>query len=86
MNNRSLHVSIDQAEVGTLHEIGGLWRFQYAADWLKTPQRFALSPHLPLTAESLLDGASRRPMQWYFDNLPPGEGQLVLLPSSPIAG
>jgi serine/threonine-protein kinase HipA len=43
------------------------------------PPGFALSPHLPLTTEPLLDGASRRPVQWYFDNLLPEEGQRALL-------
>lgn len=79
MNGRSLRASINQAEVGTLQEVGGLWSFQYAADWLSHPQGYPLSPHLPLTAEPLLDGASLRPVQWYFDNLLPEEGQRVLL-------
>lgn len=79
MNGRSLRASINQTEVGTLKEVGGLWSFQYAGAWLDNPQRFALSPHLPLTTESLLDGASLRPVQWYFDNLLPEEGQRILL-------
>jgi serine/threonine-protein kinase HipA len=79
MNGRSLRASINQTQVGTLQEVAGLWSFQYTADWLGNPQRFALSPHLPLTAEFLLDGASQRPVQWYFDNLLPEEGQRVLL-------
>ena len=76
---RSLHASINQTVVGTLQADEGLWRFQYAADWLGNPERFALSPHLPLTPEALLDGASKRPVQWYFDNLLPEENQRVLL-------
>lgn len=79
MNGRSLRASINQTAVGTLQEVGGLWSFQYSGDWLDNPLGFALSPHLPLTAESLLDGASQRPVQWYFDNLLPEEGQRVLL-------
>ena len=75
MNAQSLRASINQTEVGTLQEVAGLWSFQYTADWLGNAQCFALSPHLPLTAESLLDGASQRPVQWYFDNLLPEEGQ-----------
>ncbi len=65
--------------MGTLQEVGGLWSFQYAAAWLDNPQGFVLSPHLPLAAEPLLDGASQRPVQWYFDNLLPEEGQRILL-------
>ncbi|WP_147694006.1 HipA domain-containing protein [Vogesella mureinivorans] len=79
MNGRSLHASINHTTVGTLQEVAGLWSFQYAPDWLGTPACFALSPHLPLQAEPLLDGASQRPVQWYFDNLLPEEGQRLLL-------
>lgn len=79
MSSRSLRAWINHTEVGTLQEVDGLWSFQYSAEWLQHPMRFALSPHLPLTAERLLDGASQRPVQWYFDNLLPEEGQRVLL-------
>ena len=79
MSGRLLLASINRVLVGTLREVGGLWSFQYAGDWLSYPRRFALSPHLPLTREALLDGASRRPVQWYFDNLLPEEGQRILL-------
>lgn len=79
MTGRALRAWINQTEVGTLQEVAGLWSFQYAADWLNSPQSFALSPHLPLTPESMLDGASKRPVQWYFDNLLPEEGQRALL-------
>lgn len=79
MNGRSLRAFINQKEVGTLQEINGLWSFQYAGAWLNDPLSFALSPHLPLATKPLLDGASRRPVQWYFDNLLPEEGQRFLL-------
>lgn len=79
MTGRSLIALINQATVGTLQEAAGLWSFQYSAHWLNNPKRFALSPHIPLTAEPMLDGASKRPVQWYFDNLLPEEGQRVLL-------
>jgi len=79
MSGRSLRASINQMEVGTLEEVAGLWGFQYATEWLANPLSFALSPHLPLTTTPLLDGTSKRPVQWYFDNLLPEEGQRVLL-------
>lgn len=79
MNSRSLRASINQIEIGTLLEVGGLWSFQYTDAWLRDPRRFALSPHLPLATAALLDGASQRPVQWYFDNLLPEEGQRTLL-------
>ena len=79
MSGRSLRASINQQEVGSLQEVAGLWSFQYTPDWLANPKGFALSPHLPLSAQPLLDGASQRPVQWYFDNLLPEEDQRVLL-------
>lgn len=79
MTERVLHASINQVEVGVLQEKAGLWSFRYSPTWLAHPQGFALSPHLPLSSETLLDGASQRPVQWYFDNLLPEEGQRVLL-------
>jgi serine/threonine-protein kinase HipA len=74
-----LRASINQTELGILQEVAGLWSFQYSTDWLSDPRSFALSPHLPLTADTLLDSATKRPVQWYFDNLLPEEGQRVLL-------
>jgi len=79
MSGRSLTAWINHTPVGTLQELGGLWSFRYSSEWLNTPQQYALSPHLPLSSEPLLDGASQRPVQWYFDNLLPEEGQRVLL-------
>lgn len=79
MSGRSLRALINQTEIGTLQEVNGLWSFQYTENWLTDSQGFALSPHLPLSPEPLLDGASMRPVQWYFDNLLPEEGQRILL-------
>lgn len=81
MIGRSLRTLINQTEVGTLQEVNGLWSFTYSDAWLNDGQHFALSPHLPLTTEPQLDGATRRPVQWYFDNLLPEEGQRRLLAS-----
>ncbi|WP_144637326.1 HipA domain-containing protein [Bordetella genomosp. 13] len=77
--SRSLRASINEVEVGTLQEVNGLWSFRYADAWIENPDGFALSPFLPLASEPLLDGASQRPVQWYFDNLLPEEGQRRLL-------
>lgn len=43
MSGRSLHASINHTTMDTLHEVAGLWRFQYAPDWLGTPACFALA-------------------------------------------
>ncbi len=79
MNERVLQAYINDVPVGTLHEANGLWGFQYSHAWLETPNRYALSPQLPLTPNLVMDGATQRPVQWYFDNLLPEEGQRSLL-------
>lgn len=79
MSARQLRALVNTHEIGMLEEAAGLWQFRYAPAWLKHPQAYALSPHLPLSADLLLDGASLRPVQWYFDNLLPEEAQRVLL-------
>lgn len=81
MTERTLLASIDHQLIGTLHENQNLWAFEYDPAWLANPDRFALSPHLPLQAEILRDGATRRPAQWYFDNLLPEERVRELLAS-----
>lgn len=79
MTARSLSASINNVQVGTLQEVDGLWSFTYSKTWIDHPHGFALSPQLPLSTSPLLDGASHRPVQWYFDNLLPEEGQRTLL-------
>lgn len=76
---RTLHVCIGSADVGQLFETNGLWSFQYSPSWLDGPAAYALSPHLPLQADPLIDGGSIRHVQWYFDNLLPEETQRALL-------
>ncbi len=79
MTERYLIASINRREVGRLQEVSGLWSFQYSKTWLINSSRFALSPHLPLVPDVMMDGATLRPVQWYFDNLLPEEGQRILL-------
>lgn len=79
MSERALLASINGEPIGTLQEVNGIWAFRYTDAWLRNPQRFALSPHLPLTNETRMDLSTRRPVQWYFDNLLPEENQRVLL-------
>ena len=79
MTDRLLLAYIDRMPVGTLRDANGIWSFQYAPQWLAASGRFAISPHLPLSEAPLLDAASQRPVQWYFDNLLPEEGQRTLL-------
>ncbi|MBU9360445.1 HipA domain-containing protein [Burkholderia multivorans] len=79
MTERALIAAIGAEPIGTLHENRNLWAFEYAPSWLAHPARFALSPHLPLQADMLRDGATTRPVQWYFDNLLPEEAVRALL-------
>ncbi|GLQ51118.1 HipA domain-containing protein [Dyella flava] len=76
---RTLVVWVDQQRVGELRERGNLWTFAYDAEWLDTADAFALSPSLPLQREEMMDGATQRPVQWFFDNLLPEEGERALL-------
>ena len=79
MTDRALLATINGRAVGELTEAAGLWSFTYAPSWLQDSHRFALSPHIPLKPEVLIDGSSIRPVQWFFDNLLPEEGQRTLL-------
>ncbi|MFA7506405.1 MAG: HipA domain-containing protein [Burkholderiaceae bacterium] len=82
MKQRTLVATIDEHRVGTLHADRDLWSFQYDSAWVQGPASFALSPALPLQSDPVEDGGSRRPVQWYFDNLLPEEGQRKLLAQS----
>ena len=72
---RRLYVWLDDALVGQLSEQGNLWRFDYDAEW----QGGDISPALPRQAGTIVDGASLRPVQWFFGNLLPEEDARVLL-------
>lgn len=74
---RELQAWIGERLVGHLCDDNGVWRFDYADDW----DDFDLCPTLPRKHRSIVDGSSQRPVQWYFDNLLPEEGQRQLLAS-----
>ncbi|EHL24811.1 HipA N-terminal domain-containing protein [Acidovorax sp. NO-1] len=73
MTVRTLQVLINGALVGTLRDADNIWAFQYASTWLESPSAFSLAPSIPLVSEWQVDGASVRPVQWFFDNLLPEE-------------
>lgn len=73
--SRLLCVWLDTELVGRISEQGNLWRFDYDPAW----QGGDLSPAIPSTQGSIIDGASLRPIQWFFSNLLPEEGAKVLL-------
>ncbi|WP_249679093.1 HipA domain-containing protein [Pseudomonas abieticivorans] len=74
-----MEVWTNEAWVGTLSEQNGLWRLSYSAQWLASPDHYPIAPSLPLQKEPIIDGSSVRPVQWYFDNLLPEEGQRILI-------
>ncbi len=74
---RQLDVWLEQQFVGALYEQGNVWALNYSHDW--RAQGFDLSPGLPRSAGEIQDGASLRPVQWFFDNLLPEEGGRQLI-------
>lgn len=79
MAERVLVASINGTPVGELRDANDVWSFRYDPAWLGSAHAFALSPALPLQAPPLADGSTLRPVQWYFDNLLPEDGQRALL-------
>lgn len=70
---RTLHVYLNTRRVGVLAEGNDLWSFEYDPTWVEAKDSFDLSPALNRTRLRHEDGASQRPVQWYFDNLLPEE-------------
>jgi serine/threonine-protein kinase HipA len=70
---RRLDFFINQVQLGTLHEDNDLWTLVYLPQWAQRPDSFDLSPALPRSRLLHRDGATLRPVQWYFDNLLPEE-------------
>lgn len=73
MTERRLDVHLDTARVAELADVDGIWRLTYYPAWREGKDAIPLSPHLPLAPEFILDSATRRPVQWFFDNLLPEE-------------
>lgn len=73
MTARQLEVTVNRDLVGWLREENDLWQFEYADQWRASAIGFGLSPALPRDQALHVDGASTRPVQWYFDNLLPEE-------------
>nr|WP_302175063.1 HipA domain-containing protein [uncultured Hydrogenophaga sp.] len=70
---RRLNVFMDQVPVATLREDNDLWTLAYLPAWVAREDGFDLSPALPRHQRVHRDGATSRPVQWYFDNLLPEE-------------
>ncbi len=74
---RRLDVWLDAQKVGELREQDNLWAFRYEPAWQASG--FDLSPALARADGEIVDGASLRPVQWFFDNLLPEESSRRLL-------
>ncbi|MDP2988840.1 HipA domain-containing protein [Hydrogenophaga sp.] len=70
---RSLSVSSNGREIGSLLEQDGIWSWTYEHSWLQALDAFPLSPALPLSDKRMRDDSTQRTVQWYFDNLLPEE-------------
>jgi serine/threonine-protein kinase HipA len=79
MSERALDVFINDRTVGTLLEENDLWKFVYDPAWVAAADSYDLSPHLDRRESPHVDGASVRPVQWYFDNLLPEEALRTVL-------
>ena len=73
LDGRRLDIFINQVQLGTLYEDNDLWTLQYLPQWVQRQDSFDLSPALPRSRLLHRDGATLRPVQWYFDNLLPEE-------------
>lgn len=71
---RRLCVWFNDHLVGRLEEANNLWTFHYDEAWIQGRNGFDLSPGLPRSKGVIVDGATTRPVQWFFDNLLPEEG------------
>jgi serine/threonine-protein kinase HipA len=71
---RELVASINGREVGALREHGNLWSFRYAQSWIDAADAYDLAPNLRRADVDIIDGATLRPVQSFFDNLLPEQG------------
>lgn len=78
-DERQLSVIIETTLIGVIRENNGLWSFQYDEKWLRDSAKFPLTPSLTLREEPHIDTGSKRPVQWFFDNLLPEEGARELI-------
>ncbi len=74
---RELKVYLDRTFVGTLFEQASLWGFAYAESWISSG--YNLITGLNFQHGIQFDGATKRPVQWFFDNLLPEEQARTLL-------
>ena len=79
MTERRLIAYNNANVVGEVSVDKGVWAWTYAPEWVRFASGFSLAPGLPLKLGTIVDSGTERPVQWYFDNLLPEEGQRILL-------
>nr|WKF56576.1 Serine/threonine-protein kinase toxin HipA [Paraburkholderia busanensis] len=79
MTSRTLNIFANGERVGMVADRDDIWSFVYDANWLASQNAFPLSPAFPLQTEAFVDGSSKRPVQWFFDNLLPEERMRTVL-------
>jgi serine/threonine-protein kinase HipA len=77
--DRELVVWFRDRRVGVLRDESAVWTLVYEPDWIRSVDGFDLSPALPKIEGRIEDGGSRRPVQWFFDNLLPEDQARTLL-------
>lgn len=70
---RRLNIFSNQVQVAILQENNDLWTLTYLPQWAAREDGFDLCPALPRAQLVHQDGATFRPVQWFFDNLLPEE-------------
>jgi len=78
---RELIASINGMTVGRLRDESDIWSFEYDDAWEKSQAGFDLAPNISRGKGRIVDGASARPVQWFFDNLLPEEDAREVLAS-----
>lgn len=79
---RTLKVYSNQRLVGWLTEVNDIWQFEYAPEWRQWEHAWDISPPIPRAAGHVVDGSTRRPVQWFFDNLLPEDRMRTALAAS----
>lgn len=77
--SRELVASINGREMGVLRDEANVWSFEYSRDWINSAESYDLAPNLQRASGRIIDGATTRPVQWFFDNLLPEENARDLL-------
>jgi serine/threonine-protein kinase HipA len=70
---RQLAVWLNDTKIGVISDRADIWSFDYERSWTESREGFDLAPGMPRNALHHRDGATSRPVQWYFDNLLPEE-------------